>query len=81
MLNYGFAVLESRVRVAVASYGLDPKIGLLHSSQGGRLALVYDLMEPLRPAVDRLVLDVVRSNTFSPADFMRTPTGVCGLHA
>jgi CRISPR-associated protein Cas1 len=56
MLNYAYAVLESQVRIAVVSQGLDPTIGYLHTSRPGRAALVYDLMEPLRPQVDRLVL-------------------------
>jgi CRISPR/Cas system-associated endonuclease Cas1 len=31
---------------------------------------VYDLMEPLRPLVDRLILGFVRSHTFAPSDFV-----------
>jgi CRISPR-associated protein Cas1 len=41
---------------------------------------VYDLMEPLRPLVDRLVLDFVRSQTFPPSDFVLRDDGVCRLH-
>jgi CRISPR-associated endonuclease Cas1 len=80
LLNYAYAALESQVRIAVVAHGLDPTIGYLHASYPNRLALVYDLMEPLRPQVDRLVLDFVRANTFSPTDFVLTPTGVCRLH-
>jgi CRISPR-associated protein Cas1 len=49
MLNYAYAVLESQVRIATVSQGLDSTIGYLHASRSGRVALVYDLMEPLRP--------------------------------
>lgn len=80
MLNYAYAVLESQVRITAVSYGLDPTVGNLHASHQGRLALVYDLMELLRPRVDRLVPEFVRVNTFSPADFVMTRTGVCRLH-
>jgi CRISPR-associated endonuclease Cas1 len=80
MLNYAYACLESQVRIAAATYGLDPTIGYLHAVLPRRLALVYDLMEPLRPHVDRMVLEVTRANTFSPADFVVTTTGVCRLH-
>jgi CRISP-associated protein Cas1 len=53
MLNYAYAVLESQVRIAtVSSEGLDATIGYLHACRPGRMALVYDLMEPLRPRVD-----------------------------
>jgi len=80
MLNYAYAVLESQVRIAVVSQGLDPTIGYLHASKKRRVALVYDLMEPLRSQVDRRVLDFAREHMFSPADFVITERGVCRLH-
>lgn len=80
MLNYAYGVLESQVRIAAVAVGLDPTIGYLHVSRPGRLALVYDLMEPLRPQVDRVVLDFVQSRTFDPRDFILTERGVCRLH-
>jgi CRISPR-associated endonuclease Cas1 len=80
MLNYSYAVLESKVRIATVSQGLDPTIGYLHTGRPGRVALVYDLMEPLRPRVDRLVLDFVRSYTFASSDFTVDTRGVCRLH-
>ncbi len=80
ILNYAYGVLESQVRIATVAAGLDPTIGYLHACRPGRMALVYDLMEPLRPQVDRLVLDFVRSRTFAPKDFMLTSSGVCRLH-
>ncbi|HEX4209401.1 MAG TPA: CRISPR-associated endonuclease Cas1, partial [Candidatus Binataceae bacterium] len=33
MLNYGYAVLAGRVKLSIASVGLDPKTGFLHSEQ------------------------------------------------
>ncbi len=80
MLNYGYAVLESQVRMATVARGLDPHIGYLHVCRPGRSALVYDLMEPLRSQVDRLVCDFVRSHTFTSNDFALTVGGVCRIH-
>ncbi len=80
MLNYAYATLESQVRIAIVSQGLDPTIGYLHACRPGRAALVYDLMEPLRSTVDQFVLDFVRSHTFSPNDFESRVDGVCRLH-
>ena len=80
MLNYTYAVLESQVRVEAVSHGLDPTIGYLHASRSRRVALVYDLMEPLRPQIDSRVLDFVRSHTFTPSDFLLGTDGVCRLH-
>jgi len=36
-------------------------------------------MEPVRPRVDRAVLDFVKSQVFEPADVVRTD-GVCQLN-
>jgi CRISPR-associated protein Cas1 len=80
MLNYAYAVLESQVRIATVSQGLDPTIGYLHACRPGRVALVYDLMEPLRPRVDHLVLDFLQSHTFAPSDCALGADGVCRLH-
>jgi CRISPR-associated protein Cas1 len=80
MFNYAYAVLESQVRIATVSQGLDPTIGYLYSCHPGRIALVYDLMELLRPRVDRLVLGFVRSHTFASSDFFVDTRGVCRLH-
>jgi CRISP-associated protein Cas1 len=68
------------VRIATVSQDLDPTIGYLHACRPGRVALVYDLLEPLRPRVDRLVLDFVRSHTFTPSDFIWGIDGGCRLH-
>ncbi len=80
MLNYAYGVLESQVRIAAVAAGLDPTLGYLHASRPGRAALVYDLMEPLRPLADRSVLSFVQDRTFDPRDFVLTERGVCRLH-
>jgi CRISPR-associated endonuclease Cas1 len=80
VLNYAYTVLESQVRIATVSQGLDPTIGYLHVCRPGRVALVYDLMEPLRPRVDRWLLDFVFSHTFTPSDFILQTGGACRLH-
>lgn len=53
-LNYGYGVLYAHAWRAAITVGLEPSVGLLHASPGGRGALVFDLVEPFRvPAVDR----------------------------
>lgn len=79
-LNYAYGVLESQVRTATVAAGLDPTIGYLHACRPGRVALVYDLMEPLRPRVNRLVLNFVQGRTFNSRDVVLTERGVCRLH-
>jgi CRISP-associated protein Cas1 len=80
MLNYAYGVLESQVRMQVVVAGLDPTIGILHGNARGQHGLVYDLMEPLRPIVDRKVLEFVQSRTFHPADFTLANNGNCRLN-
>jgi CRISPR-associated endonuclease Cas1 len=80
MLNYAYGVLESQVRMQVVAAGLDPTIGILHGNARGQHGLVYDLMEPLRPIVDRKVLEFVQARTFHPADFTIRANGLCRLN-
>jgi CRISPR-associated protein Cas1 len=79
-LNYAYGVLESQVRQAASALGLDVAIGYLHVPAPRRDALVFDLMEPWRPVVDRGVLGFVQEHTFSTADVFLTERGVCRLH-
>ena len=80
LLNYAYGLLETEVRIAVVAAGLDPTIGYLHACRPGRVALVYDLMEPLRPVVDHIMLAFSRSAPLSPSDFSVTDRGACRLH-
>lgn len=81
ILNYAYGVLENQVRAQVLAAGLDPTIGYMHSNfEEGRTTLIFDLMEPLRPIMDRKILKFVLERTFSPADFILNKNGVCRLH-
>ncbi len=46
----------------------------------GRQALVYDLMEPLRPKVDRAIIQLLSSRPLTWGDVWLTDRGVCRLH-
>jgi CRISPR-associated protein Cas1 len=52
----------------------------LHFYNEDRAAFVFDLMEPLRPVVDHIVLDFIHAETFEPADFTIRWDGVCRLN-
>lgn len=56
LLNYGYAVLRGFVTQAVTAAGLWPSYGLWHRNRGNAFALVDDVIEPFRPAVDHRVL-------------------------
>src|SRR5262249_20784120 len=59
--------------------GLDPGIGILHTDLLSRRSFALDLMEPIRPAVDRWLLDTIKTRTFRAADFVETREGICRL--
>lgn len=81
ILNYVYGVLEHQVRAQVLAAGLDPTIGYMHSNfEEGRPTLVFDLMEPVRPIMDRKILKFILERTFSPADFILNKNGICRLH-
>jgi CRISP-associated protein Cas1 len=80
MLNYGYAVLISQIRTELVAAGFDPSIGFAHRRAWNPIPLVYDLMEPLRPVVDRKILEFALANTFMPGDFTINSKGGCRLN-
>jgi len=76
VLNYLYKVAEIETRLACIAVGLDPGLGiLLHLDAAGRDSLVFDLMEPLRPEVERFALDLMAEATFSRKDFVERTDG------
>ena len=80
ILNYVYGMLENQVRAQLSLMGVDPAISYIHSSGINRHSLVFDLMEPLRPIMDKRILEFILERTFSPDDFILNKNGVCRLH-
>ena len=59
LLSLCFTLLYRDGANMVQSVGLDPWLGFYHEPLQGRYSLVCDLMEPLRPAVERFVFDLL----------------------
>lgn len=55
MLNYGYAVLSALCHRSLVVHGLSPLLGVQHVTRYRADPLVYDLMEPFRPAVDLML--------------------------
>jgi len=73
-----YGLLESHVRIGVLADGYEPVEGVLHSrATRDRHSFVFDLMEPLRPVVDRAIIGLVLNDTFSAKDFVVQSDGVC----
>jgi hypothetical protein len=79
VLNYLYALLEGEATLAARIVGLDPGLGVLHADQPNRDSLAADLMEPVRPIVDRFVLGLLTDRVFATADFHETRQGVCRI--
>lgn len=60
-LDYGYAILLSMVNREVVSRGFLTQSGICHRSEYNQFNFACDLMEPFRPAVDKLVIDCVAS--------------------
>ena len=79
-MNYAYAFLNAQVKMQIIAEGKDPTIGLSHIQRKYRNALVLDRMEPLRPIVDGVVLELLLQETLMPVDFTITNGGHCRLN-
>lgn len=61
LLNYGYAILRAVVARALVSSGLLPTIGIHHHNRYNAYCLADDIMEPYRPYIDRLVVDIMNA--------------------
>ena len=68
LFNYGYSIIRAMVARALVGTGLHPALGLFHHNQYDGLALADDLMEPLRPWVDRIVVQMLQQNPDQPLD-------------
>lgn len=62
-LNYGYSIVRACMARALVGAGLHPAIGIKHCNQYNDFALADDLVEPLRPFVDRKVVSLDSSAT------------------
>ena len=84
MLNYVYSMLLTRTQINLIADGYDPTLGVIHDARrrdrGRTPAYALDMMEPQRPVVDRVILQLIREETFSGADFQLQSNGVCRLN-
>ncbi|MBQ0159945.1 MAG: type II CRISPR-associated endonuclease Cas1 [Bacteroidales bacterium] len=59
LFNYGYAILRAMVARALVSSGLLPTLGIHHHNRYNAYCLADDIMEPYRPYVDQLVLQML----------------------
>ncbi len=64
LLNYGYSLVRASVARALCGTGLHPALGIHHHNQYNPMCLADDMMEPLRPLVDRRVYELAEAGRF-----------------
>lgn len=58
MLNYGYSILLGAVSREIVASGYVTQLGIHHRNDSNRHNFTCDLMEPMRPLIDRVVKDL-----------------------
>ena len=59
LLNYGYAILRAITARSLVASGLLPTLGIHHHNRYNAYCLADDIMEPYRPYVDLMVLNIM----------------------
>lgn len=86
MLNYCYRLAEIECILACQAVGLDPQFGFLHLDREARNSLALDLLEVIRPEIERYVLGLVgefgnQPREFHRNDFLENGEGQCRILA
>ncbi len=76
MLDYGYAILRTAVLRSLAAHGFIAAIGIAHTPKAGSFALADDLMEPLRPWIDRELRLFIQGGPRPMEEWMRQAVSV-----
>lgn len=75
-LNYLYGMLYSIIEGGLFHCGLDPYIGILHTDEYNKPTLSFDMIEPFRPWVDRLLLEAFFNSQIKKSFFTKNQHGV-----
>lgn len=64
LLNYGYAILRAIIARSLVSSGLLPTLGIHHHNRYNAYCLADDIMEPYRPYVDQVVINLLASGIY-----------------
>lgn len=77
LLSFCYSLLVKDLVAVCIGVGLDPYIGVLHSTRFGRPSLALDLQEEFRPLIgDSVVLQVLNNGEIGERDFVIRSRGV-----
>jgi CRISPR-associated protein Cas1 len=79
-LSLGYTLLHYDAVRACHTVGLDAMLGFFHDVSFGRESLACDLMEPLRPLMDRWVWQLFKDRQLRPEHFSFDVGGRCQMN-
>lgn len=79
MLDYGYAIIRTAVLRSLAAHGFIAAIGIAHAPKAGSFALADDVMEPLRPWIDRELRQFVQGGKRPMQEWMKQAVSVLQL--
>lgn len=74
-LNYLYGMTYSIVESGVFAKGLDPFVGYMHTDNYLKTSLVFDLIEPIRPLIDRLLINLCIEEKLNETHFVPKEQG------
>ncbi len=76
-ISFGATLIYNEMTAYLHAHGLDPALGLLHSTENGRWSLALDLLEPFRPClVEALALDLFSHKSLNGSHFEARNGGI-----
>ncbi len=74
-LNYLYGMTYSIVESGVYAKGLDPYSGFMHTDNYRKKSLVFDLIEPARPLIDKMWMQLILGNKIKETYFVKKEQG------
>lgn len=69
VLSLCYTLLYAEAQLVIHAAGYDPYWGVFHKIAFGRASFACDVMEPIRPMVDRFAIDAFRNRVLRAEDF------------
>jgi CRISPR-associated protein Cas1 len=77
VLSFTSTLIYHEMHSYIHAHGLDPALGLLHTTENGRWSLALDLMEPFRPVLgEALTLDLFSHKMLNESHFEPNDGGI-----
>lgn len=79
VLSFLYTIATSSCASALESVGLDSYLGYYHAMRPGRCSLACDMVEEIRPIIDRFVISMINLKQINVGDFEEQASGAIYL--